>query len=71
MLIEKKSYSCIRVMKVETTNLTSQPLCLEVVGIRTREIAVQVRDQNLHTTNRQKDSEARRSKSYPDDNMLM
>ena len=47
-------------MKVETTNLTSLPLCLAVVGIRTREIAVQVRDRNLHTINRQNDSEDRR-----------
>ena len=34
-------------MKVETTNLTELPLCLAVVGIRTREIMVQVRDRNL------------------------
>ena len=47
-------------MKVETTNLTSLTLCLAVIGIRTREIAVQVRDQNLHTTNQEDDSEARR-----------
>ena len=47
-------------MKVETTNLTSLLLYLAVVRIRTREIAVQVRDRNLHTTNRQNDSEARR-----------
>ena len=33
-------------MKVETT-------------IQTREIAVQVRDRNLHTTNRQNDNEGR------------
>ena len=46
-------------MKVETINLyTSLPLCLAVVGIRAREIAVQVRDRNLYTTNRQNDSEA-------------
>ena len=32
----------IRVIKAETTNLTFLPLCLAVVGIRTREIAVQV-----------------------------
>ena len=50
-----------RVMKVETTNLTSLPLCLAVVGIRTREIADQVRDRNLHTTNRQNGSETIRS----------
>ena len=37
-------------MKVETTNLTSLPLCLTVVGIRTREIAVQVLDRNHYTT---------------------
>ena len=43
--------SIIKVMNVETTNLTSLPLCLAVVGIQTREIAVQVRDRNLHTTN--------------------
>ena len=36
----------MRVMEVETTN-----------GIRTREIAVQVRDRKLYTTNRQNDSE--------------
>ena len=48
----------IKVMKVETTNLTSLPLCLAVIEIRTREITVQVRDRNLHTTNRQNDSEA-------------
>ena len=42
---------------VETTNLTLLPLCLAVVGIRTREIAVHVRAGNLHTTNRQNDSE--------------
>ena len=30
-----------RIMKVETFNLTSLPLCLTVVGIQTREIAVQ------------------------------
>ena len=41
-------------MKVET----HPPLCLAVVGIRRREIAVQVRDRNLYTTNRQNDSEA-------------
>ena len=53
-------------MKVETTNLTSLPLCLAVIGIRTLEIAVQVRDRNLHTTNRQNDSEARNLiGSYP------
>ena len=46
------------VMKVETTNLTSLPLCLTVVGIRTREIAVLVRGRNLNTTNRQNDNEA-------------
>ena len=45
-----------KVMKVETTNLTSRPLCLAVVGIRTREIMVQVRYWNLHTTNRQSSS---------------
>ena len=28
-----------RIMKVETFNLTSLPLCLTVVGIQTREIA--------------------------------
>ena len=39
-------------MKVETTNITSLPLCQAVIGIRTRENAVQVRDRNLHTTNR-------------------
>ena len=39
-------------MTVETTNLTSLPLCLTVIGIRRREIAVQVRDRNLYTTNR-------------------
>ena len=33
-------------MKVETTILTSLTPCLAVVGIRTREIAVQVRDRN-------------------------
>ena len=44
-------------MKVETTNLTLLPLCLAVVGIRTRDIAVHVRAGNLHTTNRQNDSE--------------
>ena len=43
-------------MKVETTNLTSLPLCLTVIGIRTREIAVQVRDRNLYTTNRQNEN---------------
>ena len=43
--------------------------CLAVVGIRTREFVVQVRDQNLHTTNRQNDSEARRQ-SYPDGNVI-
>ena len=42
----------MKVKKVETTNLTSLLLCLVVVGIRTREITVQVRDRNLHTTNR-------------------
>ena len=47
-------------MKVETTNLTSLPLCLAVLEIRTREIAVQVRDISLHTTNRQNDNEAQR-----------
>ena len=47
-------------MKVETTNLTSLPLCLAVIGIRTREIAVQVRDRDLHTTNQEDDNEARR-----------
>ena len=53
-------------MKVETTNLTSLPICLAVIGIRTLEIAVQVRDRNLHTTNRQNDSEARNLiGSYP------
>ena len=49
-------------MKVETTNLTSLPLCLAVVEIQTREIAVQVCDRNLHTTNpiaRQSGSEVR------------
>ena len=50
----------IKVTKVETTNLTSLPLCLAVLGIRTREIAVQVRDRNLHTTNQQNDSEPQR-----------
>ena len=47
-------------MKVESTKLTSLSLCLKVVGIRTREIAVQVRDRNLYATNRYNDSEARR-----------
>ena len=47
-------------MKVETTNLTSQPLCLAVAGIRTREIPVQVCDRNLHINNRQNDRETRR-----------
>ena len=42
----------IKLMKVETTNLTSRPLCLAVVGIRTWEVTVQVRDRNLHITNR-------------------
>ena len=42
-------------MKVETTNLNSLPLCLTAVGIRTREIAVQVRDGDLQIINRQKD----------------
>ena len=42
----------MKVKKVETTNLTSLLLCLVVVGIRTREITVQVRDRNLHITNR-------------------
>ena len=51
-------------MKVETMNLTLLPLSLAVVGIRTLEVAVQVRHRNLHTTN-QHDGEARR-KSYPD-----
>ena len=53
-------------MKVEPTkfNLTSLPLCLEVVGIRTQEIAAQVCDRNLYTTNRQNDSEARRWSYY-------
>ena len=46
-------------MKVETTNLTSQPL-MTVIRVRTREIAVQVRDISLHTTNRQNDNEAQR-----------
>ena len=35
----------------------SLPLCLTVIGIRTREIAVQVRDRKLHIINRQNDSE--------------
>ena len=39
-------------MKVETTNLTSLPFCLAVIGFRTQEIAVQVRDRNLRCTNR-------------------
>ena len=47
-------------MKVET----HPPLCLAVVGIRRREIAVQVRDRNLYTTNRQNDSEARSNSCY-------
>ena len=34
-----------------TINLTSLPLYLAMVGIRTHEITVQVRDRNLHTTN--------------------
>ena len=42
----------IKVMKIETTSLTSLPLCLPMVGIRTREIPVQIRDRNLCTTNR-------------------
>ena len=39
-----------------------------VVEIRTREITLQVRDQNLYTTNRQ-NSEASR-KSYPDGSVI-
>ena len=42
-----KTYSNIKLMKVETTNLTSVPLCLTVIGILTREIAVQVCEQTL------------------------
>ena len=61
-----KASSFIMVMKVETTNLTSLPLWLAVVRIRTREIAV--RNRKLNTTNRQNDSEAQR-KSYPDRNV--
>ena len=50
-LISENNYY-FKAMKVETTNLTSIPLCLPVIEIRTREIAVQVRGQNLHNTNR-------------------
>ena len=39
-------------MMVETTNLTSLPLSLAVIGIRTIEITVQVRDRKLYTINR-------------------
>ena len=40
-----------------------------MIGIQTREIAVQVRDRNLHTTNRQNDSEVRWY-SYPDGSVI-
>ena len=49
-----------RIVKEETSNLTSLPLCLAVIEIQKREIAVQVRYRNFHTTKRQNDSEARR-----------
>ena len=44
-ILKKINKSGIKVKKVETTNLTSLLLCLAVVEIRTREIAVQIRDQ--------------------------
>ena len=37
-------------IKVKTTNLTSLPLYLAVIGIRTWEIGVQVCDRNFYTT---------------------
>ena len=41
-------------MKVRTTNFTSLPLLLAVVKIRTREIAVQVRDRTHSIAHEQK-----------------
>ena len=60
-LLRRGNFSSVRELYYEA-RLTSisLPLCLAVIGILTREIAVQVRDRNLHITNRHNDNEARR-----------